>query len=141
MENILKSNSTFFLTSKNGFDEVKKAFKSQIGTYMISVIRETKNSIEFVYRGYECFISDNGGELNIGVRNIAYSYHSIPVVFNTSCDIIVPHLIVMLVMEYISVMLEKFKSFNMKAYSKIYSNKIRLDFVNKVFRKYIQPEN
>ena len=120
MKNVFSSNSAFFLTWKNGFDEVKKAFKSQIGTYMISVIRETENQIEFIYKNFECFISNNGGELNYGVRNIAYTYYSIPTEFKIPCDIIVPHLIVMLVMEYLSTMIERFISLKMKEFSKLY---------------------
>ena len=139
MENVFKLHSRLSMKGENGFKEVKKAFKSQIGTYMINIIRETENSIEFVYRGFNCFISCTNLKLDMGVRNIAYNYYSIPMDFKTACDSLVPHLIVMLAIEYLSAMILKFMSFRMKDYSKLYSEKIREDFTNNIFKKYIQP--
>lgn len=132
---------SLFLTWKNGFSEVKKAFKSYAGqTYRISIIKETNKHIEFLYKNIACYISDNGRELNYGVQNVVDTYYSIPTVFDIPCDIVVPQLIVTLILDYLSVMIEKFRSFQLDAFSQEYSKKIRLDFIHKVFKKHIQHD-
>ena len=121
--------------SYNTFKAIVEVFKVQIANnFSISIKKETPESIDFFYENFFCYLGNNGGEINFGIKNIAFCYFSIPYEVSVKYNEVDPHAIACLAIKYLENMVKEYRKFSeeIDTISRDLSNEIRKDYIKNI---------